>query len=113
MKKTPLITSLSALASASLISASAGAAGFQINEHSATGLGRAFAGDAVIGDNASVLSRNAAAMTLFKRDAMSISSIQVYLLRSHLTRPQPSPMSMMLKVSVSKLWYLIFITFIA
>lgn len=72
MKKTPLITSLSVLASASLISASAGAAGFQINEHSATGLGRAFAGDAVIGDNASVLSRNAAAMTLFKRDAMSM-----------------------------------------
>ncbi|MGG5574732.1 outer membrane protein transport protein [Vibrio diazotrophicus] len=72
MKKAPLITSLSALASASLISASAGAAGFQINEHSATGLGRAFAGDAVIGDNASVLSRNAAAMTLFKRDAISM-----------------------------------------
>ena len=72
MKKTPLIISLSTLASASLISASAGAAGFQINEHSATGLGRAFAGDAVIGDNASVLSRNAAAMTLFKRDAISM-----------------------------------------
>ncbi|MFV0449975.1 MAG: OmpP1/FadL family transporter [Vibrio sp.] len=72
MKKTPLLTSLFAIASASLISATSSAAGFQVNEHSATGLGRAFAGDAVIGDNASVLSRNAAAMTLFKRDAMSM-----------------------------------------
>ncbi len=72
MKTTPLLISMSALATASLISATATAAGFQVNEHSATGLGRAFSGDAVIGDNASVLSRNAAAMTLFKRDAMSM-----------------------------------------
>ncbi|PNI03728.1 outer membrane protein transport protein [Vibrio diazotrophicus] len=105
MKKTPLITSLSVLASASLISASAGAAGFQINEHSATGLGRAFAGDAVIGDNASVLSRNAAAMTLFKRDAMSMGltyvrpdstikdaqyhSAQVNIDAKHILSPKP------------------------
>lgn len=47
------------------------AGGFQVNEHSATGLGRAFAGEAVIADNASVLSRNAAAMTMF--DSTSIS----------------------------------------
>ncbi|HHC7130478.1 TPA: outer membrane protein transport protein [Vibrio parahaemolyticus] len=45
--------------------------GFQINEHSAAGLGRAFSGEAVIGDNASVISRNAAAMTLFKQNALS------------------------------------------
>ncbi len=54
-----------------LASSTAYAGGFQINEHSATGLGRAFAGDAVIGDNASVVSRNAAAMTLFKQNALS------------------------------------------
>lgn len=47
------------------------AGGFQVNEHSATGLGRAFAGEAVIADNASVLSRNAAAMMMF--DTASIS----------------------------------------
>jgi long-chain fatty acid transport protein len=47
------------------------AAGFQINAQSATGLGRAFAGDAVIADNASVIARNAAAMTLF--DSMAFS----------------------------------------
>ncbi|WP_372379612.1 OmpP1/FadL family transporter [Vibrio natriegens] len=54
-----------------LVSTAAYSGGFQINEHSASGLGRAFSGDAVIGDNASVISRNAAAMTLFKRNALS------------------------------------------
>jgi len=47
------------------------AAGFQLNAQSATGLGRAFAGDAVIADNASVMSRNAAGMALFDKTAMS------------------------------------------
>jgi long-chain fatty acid transport protein len=40
------------------------AAGFQLNTQSATGLGRAFAGDGVIADNASVISRNPAGMAL-------------------------------------------------
>lgn len=41
------------------------AAGFQVNEHSASGLGRAFSGEGAVADNASVLARNPAAMTLF------------------------------------------------
>ncbi|MGF1776871.1 outer membrane protein transport protein [Vibrio nomapromontoriensis] len=41
------------------------AAGFQANEHSASGLGRAFSGEGAVADNASVLARNPAAMTLF------------------------------------------------
>ena len=48
------------------------AAGFQLNSQSATGLGRAFAGDAVIADNASVMARNAAAMALFDKTEMSL-----------------------------------------
>ena len=48
------------------------AAGFQLNAQSATGLGRAFAGDAVIADNASVMSRNVAAMALFDKTALSL-----------------------------------------
>ncbi|MCG9696284.1 outer membrane protein transport protein [Shewanella sp. Isolate11] len=48
------------------------ASGFQLNSQSATGIGRAFAGDAVIADNASVLSRNPAAMALFDTDAISV-----------------------------------------
>ena len=47
------------------------AAGFQLNAQSATGLGRAFAGDAVIGDNASVIARNPAAMSLFDQKQIS------------------------------------------
>ncbi len=43
------------------------AAGFQLNAQSATGLGRAFAGDAVIADNAAVMSRNPAAMHCLMR----------------------------------------------
>jgi long-chain fatty acid transport protein len=54
-----------AVSSLTFASQHAAAAGFQLNSQSATGLGRAFAGDAVIADNASVMSRNAAAMTLF------------------------------------------------
>ncbi|RDL42681.1 aromatic hydrocarbon degradation protein [Marinomonas piezotolerans] len=48
------------------------AAGFQLNAQSATGLGRAFAGDSVIGDNASVIARNPAAMSLFDQQAISV-----------------------------------------
>ncbi|MGR5119155.1 outer membrane protein transport protein [Vibrio astriarenae] len=54
-----------------LASQQAVAAGFQLNAQSATGIGRAFAGDAVIADNASVMARNPAAMALF--DEMSLS----------------------------------------
>ncbi|MGU5698681.1 outer membrane protein transport protein [Aeromonas allosaccharophila] len=53
------------------------AAGFQLAEQSATGLGRAFAGEAAIADNASVLSRNAAAMTRFDQIALSGGAIYV------------------------------------
>ncbi|MGL4476189.1 MAG: OmpP1/FadL family transporter [Shewanella sp.] len=54
-----------------LLSAQTMAAGFQLNSQSATGLGRAYAGDAVIADNASAMARNPAAMALFKDTAIS------------------------------------------
>ncbi|QBF84085.1 transporter [Shewanella maritima] len=50
------------------------AAGFQLNSQSATGLGRAMAGDAVIADNASVLARNPAAMALFDSTTVSVGA---------------------------------------
>ncbi|MFM5241163.1 OmpP1/FadL family transporter [Aeromonas media] len=53
------------------------AAGFQLAEQSATGMGRAFAGEAAIADNASVLARNAAAMTRFERTAFSGGVIHI------------------------------------
>lgn len=46
-------------------------AGFQISEHSASGLGRAFAGEAAVADNAAVAARNPAAMTMFKDAQLS------------------------------------------
>ncbi|MBV7314999.1 OmpP1/FadL family transporter [Shewanella sp. NIFS-20-20] len=61
------------LASAvTLLSAQTMAAGFQLNSQSATGIGRAFAGDAVIADNASVLARNPSAMAMFDEKALSV-----------------------------------------
>jgi len=58
-----------------LTSSQSYAAGFQLNSQSATGLGRAFAGDAVIADNASVMARNPAAMALFKDTELSLGAI--------------------------------------
>ena len=55
-----------------LASSQAMAAGFQLNSQSATGLGRAFAGDAVIADNASAMARNAAALALFDQTELSL-----------------------------------------
>ncbi|PKF77025.1 long-chain fatty acid transporter [Vibrio sp. vnigr-6D03] len=50
-----------------LFACNVNAAGFQVAEHSASGLGRAFSGEAAVADNASVLARNPAAMTLFEK----------------------------------------------
>ncbi|GAA4651072.1 outer membrane protein transport protein [Kistimonas scapharcae] len=65
MSRTPRFTrtslSVAVLAALPML---ANAAGFQVNEHSAAGLGRAFAGEAAIADDASVIARNAAGMSL-------------------------------------------------
>ncbi len=60
LKKTLLAASLATLSMDTF------AAAFQLNEHSASGLGRAFAGDAAIAENASVIARNPALMSQFK-----------------------------------------------
>lgn len=54
-----------------LLSTSAGAAGFYLHEHSANGLGRAFAGQAALAENATVLYSNAAAITEFDKAQLS------------------------------------------
>jgi len=65
-QKTTLATALL------LVTAQSSAAGFQVSEHSASGLGRAFAGEAAVGDNASVIARNPAAMSLFDKAEISV-----------------------------------------
>ncbi|RXJ73616.1 hypothetical protein CS022_08995 [Veronia nyctiphanis] len=54
-----------------LFSAQLNAAGFSLDEYSATGLGRAHSGEAVIGDSAAVLARNPAALTLIETPTLS------------------------------------------
>ncbi len=57
----------------SLFTTPAKGSGFQINEHSAIGLGRAFAGEAAVTDNPSVAMRNPAAMTYFDQNNLAAS----------------------------------------
>lgn len=71
MNKKRLFSKTLLAATITLATQQATAAGFQLNAQSATGLGRAFAGDAVIADNASVMARNAAAMALFDSSEFS------------------------------------------
>ncbi|OIN12900.1 outer membrane protein transport protein [Oceanisphaera psychrotolerans] len=64
-------------ASITVVAGQVHAAAFQLAEQNTTGLGRAYAGEGAIGDNASVLGRNPAAMTLFDRPALSTGSIYI------------------------------------
>jgi long-chain fatty acid transport protein len=59
------------------VSASVSAAGFQLNEQSTSGLGRAFSGDAAIADNASAISRNPALGVLFKDSQISLGATYI------------------------------------
>lgn len=56
----------------SVFSLNAFSAAFQLSEHSASGLGRAFAGDAAIAENASVVARNPALMSQFTKSQFSV-----------------------------------------
>lgn len=53
------------------------AAGFQLAEYSATGLGRAFAGEAAMADNASAQARNPAMLTYLEGRQLSAGGIYV------------------------------------
>lgn len=73
MKKLIFGASLLALGLAS----NANAAGYQLNEYSITGLGRAWAGTGIMGDDYSALANNPAGMTLVKRSGISASFTEV------------------------------------
>lgn len=70
MKKTFLRRALLA-AAISTASSGAMAAGFFLNETSTSGLGRAFAAENTVGDNAAILARNPAGSALFNRITIS------------------------------------------
>ena len=60
-----------------LSSAGASAAAFQLAEISTSGLGMAYAGNAAVADNASVVASNPALMTLFKQTEISAGGVVV------------------------------------
>jgi len=60
-----------------LVSQQSIAAGFQFNGQSASGLGRAFAGDAVIADTAATIARNPATLSLFDTTTVSVGAVFV------------------------------------
>lgn len=66
------------LAMTTLLAASgANAAAFQLAEVSTSGLGRAYAGEAAIVDNAAVVTTNPALMSLFKTNQFSVGGVYV------------------------------------
>ena len=69
---------VSALLAAMLPAIHANAAGFQVSEHSAAGLGRAFAGEAAVADDASVVARNPAGMS--KIDSTMVTVVGSYIM---------------------------------
>ncbi|HEK0786849.1 TPA: long-chain fatty acid transporter FadL [Proteus mirabilis] len=75
MNRKNLFTRTALAAIVGAISSQAGAAGFQLNEYSTSALGRAFSGEGVIADDASVGSRNPAALTMFDRPEISVGAI--------------------------------------
>ena len=64
MKETNSIRKIAGLSLLALAPLATQGAGFQLAERSATGLGRAFSGESAIGDDASVIASNPAAMVL-------------------------------------------------
>ncbi|MBD1574260.1 transporter [Vibrio sp. S17_S38] len=77
MKKLSVFTTSTLTAAMILVSAQSQAAGFQLDAQSATGAGRAFAGDGIIGDNASVMAINPAAMALFDKTSFSMGATAI------------------------------------
>lgn len=75
MKKTIVTLAVSAVVLS--MNSSVSAAGFQLAEYSATGLGRAFAGEAAMADNASAQSRNPAMLTYLEGRQLSAGGIYV------------------------------------
>ena len=75
LKKNALATV--ALTGIAVAVSSAYAAGFQLSEHSAVGMGRAMAGAGIVGDDLSALHFNAAGMTLLPGTRIQIGGTQI------------------------------------
>lgn len=71
MNQTNLFKHSAVAIAVALVSAQVSAAGFQLNEYSTSGLGRAFSGEGAVADNATSGSRNPATMMMFDRPTFS------------------------------------------
>lgn len=77
MNQKNLFTRSAVAAAMALVSTQVFAAGFQLNEYTAAGLGRSFSGEGAIADSAASGSRNPATMTMFDRPSFSGGAIYV------------------------------------
>lgn len=77
MAKTSKFTQTFLSSLLALAAGSASAAAFQLAEVSTSGLGRAYAGEAAIADNAAVVATNPALMSLLKQAEVSVGAIYV------------------------------------
>ncbi|WP_070963763.1 outer membrane protein transport protein [Vibrio sonorensis] len=77
MKTNKSLLSLTVASTLALTSAGVSAAGFQLAEYSSTGLGRAYAGEAAMADNASAQWRNPAMLTYLEGTQLSTGAIYV------------------------------------
>lgn len=77
MKSNKTLLSLAVACGLFSVSNASQAAGFQLAEYSATGLGRAYAGEAAMADNASAQWRNPAMLTYLKGTQISVGAIYV------------------------------------
>lgn len=60
-----------------IVSTSAWSAGFQLNEFSSSGLGRAYSGEGAIADDAGNASRNPALIMMFDRPTFSAGAVYI------------------------------------
>ncbi|KOO10358.1 aromatic hydrocarbon degradation protein, partial [Vibrio xuii] len=77
MKTNKTLLSFAVACGLATVSSTATAAGFQLAEYSATGLGRAYAGEAAMADNASAQWRNPAMLTYLEGTQVSVGAIYV------------------------------------
>lgn len=77
MKTNKTLLSFAVACGLATVSSTVTAAGFQLAEYSATGLGRAYAGEAAMADNASTQWRNPAMLTYLEGTQVSVGAIYV------------------------------------
>ncbi|TQI81492.1 long-chain fatty acid transport protein [Serratia fonticola] len=75
MSQKNLFTKSALAAAVAIISSNVYAAGFQLNEFSAVGLGRAYSGEGAMADTAASASRNPATMMMFDRPSFSAGAV--------------------------------------